>query len=233
LNESAYTKLAAVNVNDKTEKKNGLTYLSWAWAVDQLLRHDAAATWEYKDPARFGDTLMVFCAVTAFGKTMTAQLPVMDHRNKAIPNPDAFQVNVAMALHGLGLYIYAGEDLPEGVESEMQALARQANALFSQGKVDEAVALVNSVTEAEPGLELWALIPAELKKASKALPAARAALVDKVHSAIVDHLSADDTAGAYEEYSQVTDSKEKAALWAKLGKVQKEQISAYGRSLKE
>jgi len=64
---------------------------------------------------------MVFCTVTAFGKTMTAQLPVMDFRNKAIPNPDAFAVNTAMqrcmvkaiALHGLGLYIYAGEDLPE------------------------------------------------------------------------------------------------------------------------
>src|SRR6185437_1946882 len=57
----------------------------------------------------------------AFGKSMTAQLPVMDHRNKAIANPDAFAVNTAMqrclakaiALHGLGLYIYAGEDLPE------------------------------------------------------------------------------------------------------------------------
>jgi len=63
----------------------------------------------------------VFCTVHAFGVSRTAQLPVMDHRNKPIPNPDAFQVNTAMqrclakaiALHGLGLYIYAGEDLPE------------------------------------------------------------------------------------------------------------------------
>ena len=55
------------------------------------------------------------------GKTMTCQLPVLDHRNKAIANPDAFQVNTAImrclakciGLHGLGLYIYAGEDLPE------------------------------------------------------------------------------------------------------------------------
>ena len=64
--------------------------------------------------------MMVFCSVHAFGKSMTAQLPVMDHRNKAIPNPDAMAVNTAMqrclakaiALHGIGLYIYAGEDLP-------------------------------------------------------------------------------------------------------------------------
>ena len=122
--ETNFTKLAAFNVNEHTEKKGNLTYLSWAWAVDQLLRVDPAATWEYTEPQAFGQTLMVFCTVTAFGKPMKMQLPVMDHRNKAIPNPDAFQVNTAMqrclvkaiALHGLGLYIYAGEDLPDGEE---------------------------------------------------------------------------------------------------------------------
>jgi hypothetical protein len=64
--------------------------------------------------------MMVFCTVHAFGKSRTAQLPVMDFRNKAIHNPDAFSVNTAMqrclakaiSLHGLGMYIYAGEDLP-------------------------------------------------------------------------------------------------------------------------
>jgi hypothetical protein len=118
---SNYEKLAAINVNDKVEKKNGLSYLSWAWAVDQLLRADPMATWEYLEPVPFGETLMVRCVVTAFGKPMPSHLPVMDHRNKAIPKPDAFAVNTAMqrclvkgiAMHGLGLYIYAGEDLPE------------------------------------------------------------------------------------------------------------------------
>lgn len=68
---------------------------------------------------------MVFCTVTANGISRTAQLPVMDHKNKAIANPDAFQVNTAMqrclakaiSLHGIGLYIYAGEDLPEGEDA--------------------------------------------------------------------------------------------------------------------
>ncbi|HYD33094.1 MAG TPA: DUF1071 domain-containing protein [Methylophilaceae bacterium] len=118
---SKYEELRKINVSEHTEKKNNLTYLSWAWAVDVLLLQDPTATWEYAEPKRFGDTLMVFCTVHAFGKSMTAQLPVMDHRNKAIANPDAFSVNTAMqrclakaiALHGLGLYIYAGEDLPE------------------------------------------------------------------------------------------------------------------------
>ena len=118
---SNFKELSKINVNSHTEKKNGLTYLSWAWAVSQLLENDPAATWAYGEPAKFGDTLMVFCTVTAFGKSMTAQLPVLDFRNKAIPNPDAMAVNTAMqrclakaiALHGIGLYIYAGEDLPE------------------------------------------------------------------------------------------------------------------------
>jgi hypothetical protein len=119
---SNYEKLASINVNEKVEKKNGLSYLSWAWAVDQLLRADPMATWEYLEPVAFGETLMVRCVVTAFGKSMPSHLPVMDHRNKAIVKPDAFAVNTAMqrclvkgiAMHGLGLYIYAGEDLPEG-----------------------------------------------------------------------------------------------------------------------
>ena len=124
---SKFAELAKINVNQHTEKKGNLTYLSWAWAADQLLKQDDKATWEYrwvqdKPYVMIGDTCMVFCTVVAFGVPRTAQLPVMDHRNKAIPNPDAFQVNTAMqrclakaiALHGIGLYIYAGEDLPEG-----------------------------------------------------------------------------------------------------------------------
>lgn len=121
--ESKYLQLRAINVNEHIEKKNNLSYLSWAWAVDILLQQDSSATWEYAEPKLFGNTMMVFCTVHAFGKSMTAQLPVMDYRNKAIEGPDAFSVNTAMqrclakaiALHGLGLYIYAGEDLPENV----------------------------------------------------------------------------------------------------------------------
>lgn len=119
--ENHYTKMASIDVSAKIEKKNNLNYLSWAWAVDQLLRQDPNANWEYPEPKMWGDTVMVFCSVTCNGITRTAQLPVMDYKNKAVPNPDAFAVNTAMqrclakaiALHGLGLYIYAGEDMPE------------------------------------------------------------------------------------------------------------------------
>ena len=116
-----YSELAAINVNEHVEKKMNLSYLSWAWAVDTLLRHDENASWVYTEPTIYKDgTMMVFCTVTAFGRSRTSQLPVMDYKNKAIPEPDAFQVNVAMqrclakaiALHGVGLYIYSGEDIP-------------------------------------------------------------------------------------------------------------------------
>jgi len=118
---TTYNEIRKINVNEHTDKKGKFTYLSWAWAVDQLLQLDPSATWDYQAPMQFGDTLMVFCSVTAFGKTMTSQLPVLNHQNKAISNPNAMDVNTAMqrclakaiALHGLGLYIYAGEDVPD------------------------------------------------------------------------------------------------------------------------
>ena len=125
-----FAELRKINVNEHIEKKNNLSYLSWAWALDYLLQLDENATWRYDDPVKYGDTLMVFCTVTAFGRSRTAQLPVMDYKNKAIINPDSFAVNTAMqrclakaiSLHGIGLYIYNGEDLPsDGVDAEPKA----------------------------------------------------------------------------------------------------------------
>jgi hypothetical protein len=121
-----------INVNEHTEKKNGLTYLTWAWAWAEVLKIDPGATWV---PVNFGAagtdtkllcempdaTAFVGVNVTINRLTRQCMLPVMDHRNKAIPKPNAFDVNKAMmrclakaiSMHGLGLYIYAGEDLPE------------------------------------------------------------------------------------------------------------------------
>ena len=117
----SYKKLREINVNEHTEKKGNLTYLSWTWAVDQLLMQDENAVWEFPEPKYFGETVMVFCNVTALGKTMKMQLPVMDNRNNAIVNPDSRKISDAtmrclakcIACFGIGLYIYAGEDLPQ------------------------------------------------------------------------------------------------------------------------
>jgi hypothetical protein len=123
--------LLKLNVQDHVEKKNGLTYLSWAWAWAEALKADPTATFHVDTFQRADGTTipymdingtgMVWVRTTLFSKEMTCMLPVMDHRNKPIQNPDAFQVNTAimrcltkcLAMHGLGLYIYGGEDLPE------------------------------------------------------------------------------------------------------------------------
>ena len=130
--KEAINKLLSTNVNNHTEKKGNLTYLSWAWAWAEALKADEDATFrvEMFDDKCYMDingTAMVFVTVTMFRKSVTCQLPVMDFRNKAIVDPDAFAVNTAimrcmtkaLSLHGLGLYIYAGEDLPEGEGSDI------------------------------------------------------------------------------------------------------------------
>ena len=116
-----FNELRTINVNEFVERKGKFTYLSWTWAVDQLLQNDPTATWTFGDPVYFNESVMVFCTVNAFGKSMTCQMPVLNNTNKAISNPNAMDVNTAMmrclvkciSLFGIGLYIYAGEDLPD------------------------------------------------------------------------------------------------------------------------
>lgn len=131
--ESIFNKLSAINVNDKTEEKNGLTYLSWAWAWIEVKKlyptanytiYENEQGWNYFTDGR---TAWVKTGVTIEGMEHIEMLPVMDFRNRSIPLDQitSFDVNKAIqrsltkavARHGLGLYIYAGEDLPEG-ESE-------------------------------------------------------------------------------------------------------------------
>ena len=149
---SKYAELRKIDVSKYTEKKGKFTYLSWAWAVDTLLQHDELATWEYREPYKLPDgSIMVFCIVRAFGKEMTSQLPVIDFKNQAIKNPNAMQLNTAMqrclakaiSLHGIGLYIYQGEDLPEG-----DVLERIENIYKEQG-VATARQYFNGLNEAD------------------------------------------------------------------------------------
>lgn len=118
--------LLTINVSEHTEKKNGLTYLSWAWAWAEVLKIDPQATWEAVEfngipCCVLPDTsCMVKTIVTIKGHAKSCWLPVMDHKNKAIKGPDAFSINTALVrcltktigMHGLGLNVYAGEDLP-------------------------------------------------------------------------------------------------------------------------
>ena len=118
--------LSAINVNEHTEKKGNLTYLSWAWAFTVLKNHFPESSIKIKKEQTFADgTMEVRCEVTVKegdqSSTQSMWLPVMDNRNQAITNPNARQINDArmrcvtkcLGLHGLGLYIYAGQELPE------------------------------------------------------------------------------------------------------------------------
>ena len=192
--------LLTLNVNEHTEKKVNLTYLSWAWAWAEALKADAKATFKVE---MFGDkcfmdingTAMVWVTVTMFDKPMTCQLPVMDYRNKAIPNPDAFAVNTAimrcmtkaLSLHGLGLYIYAGEDLPEegktvvitptqgatdNIPPEelqyLQELAVELIAICEQEDPKKAwVKLESENLDSEQKVAIWTLLPSKVRSALK------------------------------------------------------------------
>jgi len=126
--ESVFKKLYATNVNEHIEKKGQFSYLSWPFAVAQLRLADPVATWEVK---RFADDLpyqktdlgvFVEVAVTCQGITLSQIHPVLDSKNRPLVEPSSFDINTsiqrclvkAIALHGLGLYVYAGEDLPQG-----------------------------------------------------------------------------------------------------------------------
>lgn len=149
------SELLKINVNEHTEKKNGLTYLSWAWAWTQVLLIDPQATWEAHEfngaPACFlpDTSAMVKTSVTIKGHTKSCWLPVMNHRNQAIKGPDAFAINTAIvrcltktiSMHGLGLYIYAGEDLPELDVEALREFAAELAQMHEEGLTMEAVKL--------------------------------------------------------------------------------------------
>lgn len=147
--ENYFAELNALNVGDKIEKKNGLSYLSWAWAWGEVKKlhpdaqyriYENADGWNYHTDGR---TCWVKTGVTVAGIEHIEYLPVMDNRNKSIlaENVTSFDVNKAiqrsltkaLARHGLGLYIYAGEDLPE----DAQKAAKEEERKVKEAKIDE------------------------------------------------------------------------------------------------
>jgi len=195
--------LLKLNVNEHTEKKGNLTYLSWAWAWAEALKADPevvydVAVFDGKPYMDVNGTAMVFVSVKMFNITRTCQLPVMDFRNKAIPKPDAFAVNTAimrcmtkcLSLFGLGLYLYSGDDLPEDAPKTISA----TNGAFVD---DKQVSQMHDVADA-----------------------------------INEHFSRDDIIGAYEEAIQVTDSEEKTYLWSLLDSKVRSALKKHGESIK-
>lgn len=168
--ENIFEKLSKINVNDKTENKNGLTYLSWAWAWQEFKKVYPGATYLIKRneqglPYIYDEKLgyMVFTEVTVENLTHEMWLPVMDGANKAMKDKPytykvkeykygkatgnviertveaatMFDINKTimrcltknLAMFGLGIYIYAGEDLPEEDKEDEKINKTQENAL--------------------------------------------------------------------------------------------------------
>ena len=125
--ENYFARLNQINVSEHLEKKGEFSYLSWPFAVAQLRLADPAAFWELRrfDGLPYLKTetgTFVEVAVTVQGVTLAQIHPVLDGKNRPLAEPTAFDINTsiqrclvkAIALHGLGLYVYAGEDLPNG-----------------------------------------------------------------------------------------------------------------------
>ncbi len=143
--QQVWETLSAINVNDKVEKKSGLSYLSWAWAWGVLMAHYPesyyvidAVSYNNDGSAMVSLTLTVKQGNNECPRKMW--LPVMDYRNQAISNPNAVDINKALmrcltkaiSMFGLGFYIYAGEDLPEQEKVVMQKEEAQQKARYNQ-----------------------------------------------------------------------------------------------------
>lgn len=167
----AFKTLNNINVNDHTERKNGLTYLAWAWAWGELKKlypESFYTVYENKDGLFYhtdGKTCWVKTGITLVDGEKALEhieyLPVMDMRNKSIPveTVTSFDVNKAIqrsltkavARHGLGLYIYAGEDLPED-EAEAEHEAQQQKRV-----APAAPAVISKTTVYDPRPEISAI----------------------------------------------------------------------------
>lgn len=151
VNDDPFRVLSKINVNDHIEKKNGLSYLSWAWAWDTFMQYYPDSYTSIKRPIDTdfpywtdGNTCWVDVSVTVVWneneRTRSEVFPIMDYKNKSIPadKVTSFDVNTALqrawtkciARHGLGFYIYAGQDLPnEEAEAEK---ARQSSPITAE-----------------------------------------------------------------------------------------------------
>lgn len=162
---SVFETLNNINVNDKTEKKGNLTYLSWAWAFGEAKKAYPDMTYTvYERKTQYGPvnyftdgkTCWTKVGVTINGQEHIEMLPVMDFSNRSIPLEKVTSTDVnksiqrcltkAIARHGLGLYIYAGEDLPEAEKEKMEIPDQPPVKEFKRpGKSSGAVETVDGV----------------------------------------------------------------------------------------
>ena len=151
--KSVFETLNAINVNGRTETKNGLTYLSWAWAWATAKENYPEATYTiYEDTDgvfyhRDHNSAWVKTGVTIEGIEHIEYLPVMDFRNNSIELIKIKSTDVnkaiqrsltkALARHGLGLYVYAGEDLPSSEKEQPKVESKKTTTVEVKGIPDD------------------------------------------------------------------------------------------------
>jgi len=222
--ENRYIRLSRKDVSEGIELKGGLSYLSWAYAFNALFEEYPDATYFYGEPVTFPDgTMMVKTGVTVGDITHEMQLPVMDHRNKAVPNPDArlisdntqrcFVKNIAM--FGIGISLYLGDlkhvvdtTIYEDAEHLITAQDSMGFHEFVHTKLSEQER-VDVFNDAPPGRKT------AFKSEWRALLKVGNNFLDEVAAAIADATSAGDVSLLQETIDELS-SYERKAVWGRL-----------------
>ena len=218
-----WKKLSRIDVSAGVEKKGQLDYLSWAYAWKELMDNYPDSNFEFIDPVTFPDgSVMVRTSVSVGSEKFHMQLPVMDHRNKAIANPNARDISDAymrclvknIALHGIGIGLYLG-DLKQTV---MMTAFDRAQQLIDDGDAMGFHQLVKSLSERDQ-VELFNSAPAgkktEFKNAHRALLKQAEEMLDEYRDALIEAIERDDSLLLEETTAELT-AYERSAVWARL-----------------
>ena len=143
--KSVYQTLSGINVEDAVRGKNGFRYLSWSHAVAKLLDKYPTATWRHREwdgkpYYQFEGGCFVEVSVIVNDIERAQYHPILDFRNQPVLKPNAFQINTsiqralakAISLHGLGLYVYQGEDLPPSEKEATQSAREELTTLLKE-----------------------------------------------------------------------------------------------------
>ena len=225
-----YIALSRKDVSKGIERKGNLDYLSWAYAWNALVEEYPDSTYYFGEPVTFPDgSIMVKAGVTVRDITHEMQLPTMDHRNKAIQNPNARDVSdaqmrclvKAIAMHGVGIGLYLG-DLKHVVDKSTYEKAEQL--LTAQDSMGFHEFVHKSLSEQER-VDTFNDAPAGRKSAFKnewrALLKVADSFLDEVADAIADATSADDVSLLQETIAELS-TYERQAVWGRLSPAEQE-----------
>ena len=220
--ENYFTELNNINVNDKIEKKNGLSYLSWAYAWGEVKKlhpdanytiYENAVGWNYHTD---GHTGWVKTGVTINGIEHIEYLPIMDYKNRSIPvdGITSFDVNKtiqrsltkACARHGLGLYVYAGEDLPEVSQDDLDDMKKEVANTKRKATIEKNKAIEQAKNTKEYALQRYEVGMAFVKKLGQINPVTDLAVMKSINQ-VKDVLLEQGLEKELEEFNNLVNSK--------------------------